>query len=126
MSEKSASKPNVQGYFSTLMAMYGEDKSVQKTDMSLDEDAKRAKELANIEKETDIELKKTYGKTILGILIGWLSFVGLLIMGKYGPNGYKLSDGVLITLITTTTLDILVLPKIVLQYLFPQNNKREE
>lgn len=126
MSEKSTDKPNVQGYLASLLEAVEANRSPQKTYASLSEDEKRAKELANIEKETDIDLKKAYGKTILGILIAWLSFVGLLLMGKYGPSGYKLSDGVLITLITTTTLDILILPKIVLQYLFPQNKKRED
>jgi hypothetical protein len=117
----------MQGYFTTLMqAIEANRSSLPKVVNSFDEDEKRAKELANKEKETDIALKEKYGNTILGILIAWLSFVGLLLLAKYGPNGSKLSDGILITLITTTTLDILILPKIVLQHLFPQKDKRED
>lgn len=87
----------------------------------LSDDDKRWKELKNIDKETDIELKKTYGTCILGILIGWLAFVGLIILGQVGPIYHKLSDGVLITLITTSTANIIALPMIILKYLFPHN-----
>ena len=95
----------------------------QKEAHDLSEDAKHMRELINRDKETDIELKKTYGTSILGILIAWLSFVGLIILGQVGPVYHKLSDEILITLITTSTANIILLPTIILKYLFPQNRK---
>ena len=72
------------------------------------------------DKEVDIDLKERYGNTILNILIGWLVFVGLIIFSQLGSVSNKLSDEVLITLITTSTANIIALPIIILKYLFPK------
>lgn len=76
------------------------------------------KELSKKEKELDIKLKEKYGNQILNILIYYCLFIALIVavhMVKSSPN---LSDEVLITLLTTTTANILILPYIILKYLF--------
>lgn len=93
-----------------------EDSIIQ--DMNKEE--KRMGELNIKDKEVDIDLKERYGNTILNILIGWLIFVGIIIFSQLGPVSIKLSDEVLITLITTSTANIIALPIIILKYLFPK------
>lgn len=93
-----------------------EDSIIQ--DMNKEE--KRMEELDIKNKEVNIDLKERYGNTILNILIGWLVFVGLILLSQLGPVSYKLSDEVLITLITTSTANIIALPVIILKYLFPK------
>lgn len=87
---------------------------------NLNNDDKRMDDLAVKDKEVDIDLKERYGNTILNILIGWLFFVGVIIFSQLGPVSHKLSDEVLITLITTSTANIIALPVIILKYLFPK------
>lgn len=82
-----------------------------------------SKRLKNKDKKTDIDLKKIYGESILGILIAWLFFVGIILIGQFGFGAYKFSDTVIITLITTTTANVIALPTIVLNYLFPNPKK---
>ncbi len=86
----------------------------------LNNDDKRMGDLAVKDKEVDIDLKERYGNTILNVLIGWLVFVGLIIFSQLGSVSNKLSDEVLITLITTSTANIIALPIIILKYLFPK------
>lgn len=87
---------------------------------NMNNEEKRMEELDIKDKEVDIDLKERYGNTILNILIGWLVFVGLILLSQLGPVSYKLSDEVLITLITTSTANIIALPVIILKYLFPK------
>lgn len=87
---------------------------------NLNNDDKRMDDLAVKDKEVDIDLKERYGNTILNILIGWLFFVGVIIFSQLGPVSHKLSDEILITLITTSTANIIALPVIILKYLFPK------
>lgn len=87
---------------------------------NMNKEEKRMEELDIKDKEVDIDLKERYGNTILNILIGWLVFVGLILLSQLGPVSYKLSNEVLITLITTSTANIIALPVIILKYLFPK------
>jgi len=73
---------------------------------------------------TDRRLKKKYGWAILIILYIWLSLVILLLLLS-SLSIISLSDTILATLLTTTTINILVLPAIVLKYLFSTNNKNK-
>lgn len=82
--------------------------------------------LENTNKITDIELKEKYGKTILNILVGWVIFVGFLLIMHCGPIYIPLSETILITLLTTTTANVIALPTIILNYLFPNNNKQKQ
>ena len=76
--------------------------------------------LDNKDKDQDIKLKKIYGISILCGLGIWVLFViTYMFMHFYCPLN-RLSDNVIITLLTTTTANILVLPTIVIRYLFPK------
>lgn len=77
-------------------------------------------ELLQIEdKLADISLKNIYGYCILGILGFWVIMVAFICITYIFQNKPNMSDGVLITLLTTTTANILVLPTVVVKYLFP-------
>ncbi|MDR3132666.1 MAG: hypothetical protein LBU42_01410 [Prevotellaceae bacterium] len=75
------------------------------------------------DKDADISLKKTYGWTIIAVLGLWELFVIVIIAIHLGSKAAKLSDTVLITLLTSATANILALPTIVLNYLFPKRQK---
>jgi hypothetical protein len=75
------------------------------------------------DKDADISLKKTYGWTIIAVLGLWEIFVIVIVAIHLGSKAVKLSDTVLITLLTSATANILALPTIVLNYLFPKRHK---
>ncbi|KAA6319247.1 hypothetical protein EZS27_030836 [termite gut metagenome] len=75
--------------------------------------------LKYIDKKGDIDLKKMYGINIIRVLIGWELFVICFSLIQICcPYSYKISDTVFIALLTSATANILILPKIVLNYLF--------
>lgn len=67
----------------------------------------------------DITARKVYAGLIYLLVIMWLGFI-LWIVVATGSGWYKLSDTVLVALITTTTLNVLGLFLVVTQYLFPK------
>jgi hypothetical protein len=71
-------------------------------------------------RKQNIQERKTYAKRIFILLSIWLFTLFELIC--YSGIGFlKLSDKVLITLITATTADILGIFAIVITYLFPKS-----
>lgn len=81
---------------------------------------RETQELDNQNKSTDITLKKTYGCCIIVVLFIWELFVTTFIFVQTLFSVInKMSDTVLITLLTSATANILILPTIVLKYLFP-------
>lgn len=89
----------------------------------LDKDYQTSIKLAELlqikDKLADISLKKIYGYFILGILALWVIVVAFICITYIFQDKPNMSDGVLITLLTTTTANILVLPTVVVKYLFP-------
>lgn len=85
-------------------------------------DDKAWKILEQEDKKTDIYLKKMYARFIMAVLGIWEIFV---IYFSYTQicifNSHKVSDVIFVTLLTTATANILVLPTIVLNYLFPKS-----
>lgn len=71
--------------------------------------------------KTDTSLRKILSFIFTFVIIVWLGFV-LAILCK-NSVWFKLSDGVLITLITTTTVQVIGMMLVILRNLFPQNNK---
>lgn len=70
---------------------------------------------------SDIKLKKLYGKWILGLLCAWVLFV--IVFSFFQLYVCKrVSDEVFITLITTSTANIIGLPWIILNNLFPKKS----
>lgn len=87
----------------------------------LDRNYRTSKELDAKDKDTDISLKKIYGWSIIGVLGVWELFViGFCFIQVCCPNAKEISDAVFITLLTSATANILILPTIVLNYLFPK------
>ena len=61
--------------------------------------------------------REIFGYTVLGVIVGWLIFVAIVV-SSYACKGV-LSDPVLITLLSTTTLNVIGLLAIILNYFFP-------
>lgn len=90
------------------------------------ESKKQQERLSRRERSTDINLKWLYGIVILGILIWWEYFVIKYSWAMLNPNGNEvrqMSDAVIIALWTSATANIVALPTIILQYLFPKRKK---
>lgn len=91
----------------------------------LSKDFEVAKEIEHLleikNKIADIKLKQIYGYCILVILSFWILAVVFICVTYLFQDNPNISDSVLITLLTTTTANIIVLPTIVLKYLFPDN-----
>lgn len=94
----------------------------QESEEILKKDSKIAKFIEWYDKLGDIKLKKIYGIWILIILSSWILFVIVYSFFQIFANNH-ISDAVFITLLTTATANILGLPIIILNYLFP---KRKE
>lgn len=93
---------------------------------SLEESEKLAAILKNRDKDADIWLKKLYGYGILIVLGLWELFVMKVICVQLNPGDLEVkpySDPVLIALLTSATANILALPMIILNYLFPKKGK---
>ncbi len=92
--------------------------------------AKRDIELAGATYELDA--RKSYGKRIFWLVVAWLVVVlGIVILAGYADRpiysfqsreiyGPKISDGVLIALITGMSVNVIGLLAIVVNYLFPK------
>jgi hypothetical protein len=63
--------------------------------------------------ENDIKLKKSSFKWVLGVVSIYLIFIGIII-----SLSMPLSDNVLITLLTTTTINIIALPRFIIRHFF--------
>jgi hypothetical protein len=68
-------------------------------------------------------LRKKYATGLFLLMIVWLVFIGKVVAssgtGKWCGHAFNLSDGVVIALITTTTVNVLGLFYIVAKWLFP-------
>lgn len=98
----------------------GDEKQEESAEMLL-KDSRIEKAIKIYDKYSDIELKKLYGKWILVILSGWILFVMIFSFFQLYVKK-NVSDAVFITLITTSTANIIGLPLIILNYLFPNND----
>lgn len=77
--------------------------------------------LANEAFRQDMHHRARWGSRVFWLLVGWLVAV-VIVMAFQGlhPWGFKLDDSVVITFITTTTVNVLSLGYIVANYLFPK------
>ncbi|MDE6069870.1 MAG: hypothetical protein K2F92_03185 [Alistipes sp.] len=117
---------SLRDFFSDVEAAQQRDKQPNLTEMAartLAANEKTAKDLSFKDKRADINLKWLYGIVILLILIGWEVFVIIFSFKQLNPNSLKIrpmSDAVLIALWTSATANIVALPAIILNYLFPK------
>ena len=82
-----------------------------------------AKKLENQNKSADISLKWLYGIFIILVLGAWEFFVIYFSLKQLNPCDLcvrKVSDTVFVALLTSATANILALPAIILNYLFPK------
>lgn len=77
------------------------------------------------QKIQDLELARRqrarYAGWTFWLVLGWVAFVALLLIFQefcHGPHFHRLSEGVLITLISTTTVNLIGTFVIVLNYIF--------
>ena len=82
----------------------------------------------------DMEERKVYANRIFSLVTYWLFFIAIILIGSgyhsyelkisdkaiFSLNGLKLSDTVILSLIGSTTLNVLALFYIVANYLFPK------
>ena len=72
----------------------------------------------------DLQARKTWGERVFVLLVVWLAVVVLAVICQgFGWREFHVADSVLITLITTTTANVLSLGYIVANYLFPKPPK---
>ena len=91
-------------------------------DISLSKDflEEELKKLEIKSKEQDIDMRREYAdKTYLFVCV-YMCFVFFLIFLACSPSTFQMSDGVLITLLGTTTINVIGLFAIVMSYLFPK------
>jgi hypothetical protein len=69
----------------------------------------------------DIHGRARWGSRVFWLLIGWLlAVIGVMIFQGFNFRGFKLDNSIIITFITTTTINVLSLGYIVANYLFPK------
>lgn len=69
----------------------------------------------------DLNARRSWGNRVFWLLVGWLvAAFAVLVCQGFGLD-FHLSDSVIITLITTTTANVLGLGYVVVNYLFPNN-----
>lgn len=76
-------------------------------------------EIENERLRQDLGQRKRFADNVLTGVLGWMFFVGMIVVlsATRGP-AFRLSDQVLITLLTTTTANVLGLLLIVVTYYF--------
>ena len=102
-------------------------------DVRLAQDEERwfAKERSRVQLQgliNDLEARRKWGERVFWLLVGWLiaDFLFVCFQG-FGYNGFHVSDPIIITLISTTTVNVLGLGYVVANYLFPKpSNDKDE
>ena len=89
----------------------------ERAEEEVDED-RRAKKLDNDIKEQDKDERKTYAERSFSLVSLWLLLI-MVIMIAIGLDKMHFSDNVIITLLTTTTVEVIGIYFIVSRYLFP-------
>jgi|GEM_PF-5741776 len=76
--------------------------------------------LQNTQFQEDMEQRRTYARKVVNLAIIWLSCVLAVVIMSALPTPWKLtfSDNVLIALLTTTTINVIGLAVVVVNYLF--------
>jgi hypothetical protein len=73
--------------------------------------------------ENAVKLKAALGPQVFDLVKTWLAFIALMVFFT-GCGAIKLSDNVVIALLTTTTVNILGLLYVVLRHFFPNRRRR--
>jgi hypothetical protein len=101
---------------------YSDSDSKAKTeDEKLNKDIREAANVARIISNTGLRTESTYA--FISIIVMWLLLVIIILMGN--NSIFKISDNVLITLLTTTTLNVFGMMIIILKGLFTNSEDNE-
>lgn len=104
------------------------DKEVERnlmTDFQADSFLDEYKALVLKNYSQDIVLRYSYANNIFGLVCIYLVVVGFIVVSSGRTFvDFHLSDSVLITLLTTTTANVLTLFVLVVKYLFPSNKQK--
>ena len=77
------------------------------------------------DRRQDRRERKEYARKIFVLICGWLIGIAVILLcSGFGVFGFAFSDGVLIALISGTTVNVLGLFIIVANYLFPKRPNR--
>ena len=96
------------------------EKVVESEDKQTGYQSKKMQKLSEKDKEQDIDMRREYAdKTYLFVCV-YMCFVFLIIFLACSPSSFQMSDGVLMTLLGTTTVNVIGLFAIVMNYLFPK------
>lgn len=97
--------------------------SAEKEDQLFQEDSEATKQkLINRRYELETRLKRRYARRLFRLLRWWsITVFVLLFVDGFDVGLFDLSDGVLITLLGTTTANIIGLFFVVARYLFPDS-----
>ena len=95
-----------------------EEKHLSKLELEVYEKAEKEAKLKSLIQ--DIEERKKYAWWIFWVLVVWL-FAILVIIILVGTHTLELSDTVIVSLITTTTINVAGFFLIVTKYLFPDH-----
>ena len=96
------------------------DKVVEGKDKSTGYRSKKMQKLTEKDKAQDIEMRREYAdKTYLFVCV-YMVFVFMLIFLACSPSSFEMSDDVLMVLLGTTTVNVIGLFAIVMNYLFPK------
>jgi len=99
----------------------GEAKSLH--DKQLKDQRVRAAKLRNDSMQDDIEARKEVAHRLFCLMAMWLFGIFMLILGDGASREVEISENVLLATIGGTTVNILGLFYIVVNYLFPQKKK---
>ncbi len=89
--------------------------------LKLDNDAKEGE---NIGDNQDRDQRKMFAEKIFSFVCLYMFAVFFILFLCGSPGSFKLSDTVLITLLGTTTANVIGILIIVVKYLFSRNNKK--
>ena len=85
------------------------------------------KHLANVATQDTINARRFFTGWLFWTTYAWLILVLLIVLADGCKlHGFSLPEGVLIALITTTTINVIAIFKCVTEYLFPVLRKKDE
>ena len=85
----------------------------------INEEANKLKAISLRDQSQDVNLRKLFSYWAIILLSLWLVFVTIILWEEQRRNG--LSDTVLITLLSTTTINLISIPYIIVKNLFSKN-----
>jgi hypothetical protein len=93
---------------------------------SIEEETTRKLKIANDLEQTNVDLKKGICFWVKCVVSIYLAFIAVVVANIVFWKEGGLSDAVLIALLTTTTINILGLPLMIIFSLFPNKKKLQE